>query len=129
MSMRTQCDRDANGNIIVHMQGDLSHESTLLLHKGLKEILKTNSNVEVILNMQNIDFVGSSGIGQFAKTLKVLNQEKFRVKIKNVRPEFIKAFQLYELSKEDLVNLIEDFEQDDIEIKSTNHFRATTPSG
>ena len=114
--MKVQYDRDANGNIIIHMRGDISYESTIPLRKELIDILKKNSNVEITLNMQNIDFVGSSGIGQFVETLKMLNQKKIRAKVKNVSSEFIKAFQLYDLDKQDLANIIEDFDRDEMEI-------------
>ena len=65
--------------------------------------------------MQNVDFVGSSGIGQFVETLKIVNKNRTKVKLSNVRSEFLKSFQLYKLSEQDLKNMVNDFESDPVE--------------
>lgn len=113
MSIKAHIDRDANGNIIVQMKGDLNYENSSKLRSELKEIVDANPTSDVTLNMQSIDFVGSSGIGQFVQTITAINNKKTRVRLSNVRSEFIKVFKLYKLTEEDLAFIIEDFDNDE----------------
>ena len=76
--------------------------------------------------MQNVDFVGSSDIGQFVETLKIVNEKRTKVKLRNVRSEFIKSFQLYELTEDDLRAIIEDFDDDQTRDLSMSYGRSCT---
>lgn len=126
MSMKANLERDAIGNIIVQMNGDLNYENARPFEKELREILEENPTADITLNMQNIDFVGSSGIGQFVNTLKRVNEEKTKVRLSNVRAEFLKVFKLYDLSDADLSVIIDDFENDDTEGLSFRYGRKLT---
>ncbi len=126
MSMKANLERDANGNIIVQMKGDLNYENSRPFEVELREIIEENPTAEVTLNMQNIDFVGSSGIGQFVKTLRIVNEERTKVRLSNVRSEFLKVFKLYELSDHDMEKIIEDFENDDTETLAMSFGRKLT---
>ena len=126
MSMKVQIERDANGNIIIQMRGDISYENTAPLREKLQNILYQNPTADITLNMQNVDFVGSSGIGQFVETLKSINQQHTKVRLSNVRSEFIKAFQLYQLTEQDLRAIIDDFDNDQTEGMGVNYGRLRT---
>lgn len=126
MSMKVQIERDACGNIIIQMLGDISYDNAAPLRQELQEILQQNPTVDVTINMQNVDFVGSSGIKQFVETLKIVNQKHTKVKLSNVRSEFIKVFKLYELTDEDLKTIIDDFENDETEDLSLRYGRPLT---
>lgn len=126
MSMKANLERDANGNIIVQMRGDLGYENARPFETELREILDENPTAEITLNMQNIDFVGSSGIGQFVRTLRKVNEDRTKVKLSNVRGEFLKVFKLYELTDNDMAAIIDDFDNDDTEHLSFSYGRKLT---
>ena len=124
--MKAWMERDACGNIIIQMRGDISYENAAPLRRELQNILCQNPTADITLNMQNVDFVGSSGIGQFVETIRILNKKSLKVRLRNVRSEFIKAFQLYKLTEHDLEVIIDDFENDETQELGLRYGRSQT---
>jgi anti-sigma B factor antagonist len=113
MTMKARVRTDAHGNITVHMEGDLNYDNSSPLKSELESLTKENPTSSITLDMNGLDFVGSSGIGLFVDTIKAINENKDRIKISNVKIEFLKVFKLYDL---DLMSVIEDqFDSDDTE--------------
>ena len=113
MAMKAQIRTDANGNITVHMNGSLDYENSLPLRKELQDLHASNPASEITIDMHALDFVGSSGIGIFVETLQILNDNRSRVKLSNVKTEFLKVFKLYNFDAYQL--LVDEFENDDTE--------------
>ena len=126
MSMKAHIDRDSSGNIIIQMKGDFTYENSAPLRVELSEVINENPTSDITLNMQNIDFVGSSGIGHFVETLRICNVKRPIVRLSNVRTEFIKVFKLYDLTELDLKLIIEDFDNDETEGLAMNFGRRHT---
>ncbi|HXH29622.1 MAG TPA: STAS domain-containing protein [Bacteriovoracaceae bacterium] len=120
MSMKANVLRDANGNIIVHMQGDLNYDHSLPLRNELQNIASSNPNSTITIDLGAIDFVGASGIGLFVETVKALKSgRKCNVKLSNVKPEFLKIFKLYSLNEAEYVAELMDFDNDETENLNT----------
>ena len=115
MSMKANVLRDASGNIIVHMQGDLNYDHSAPLRNELQSIANANPNSKITIDLGAIDFVGSSGICHFVETVKLLKDNKANVTLSNVKPEFLKIFRLYSLNEADYVAELMDFDNDDTE--------------
>lgn len=114
MSMKANILRDANGNIIVHMQGDLNYDHSLPLRNELQAIAKDNPNAKITIDLGAIDFVGSSGICHFVETVKYLKENrKAMVNLSNVKPEFLKIFRLYSINEADYVAELMNFDNDE----------------
>ncbi len=113
MSMKAQINADTFGNIIVHVKGGLDFESTVPLRDELEELVQANPQSTITIDMHNLDFVGSSGIGHFVETLKLLQNKNQKVKLSNVKTEFKKVFKLYNLDV--LESLVQEFDNDDTE--------------
>lgn len=114
MTMKANVLRDANGNIIVHMQGDLNYDHSLPLRSELQQIANSNPNSSITIDLGAIDFVGSSGICQFVETVKGLKENrKANVSLSNVKPEFLKIFRLYSLNEADYVAELMNFDNDE----------------
>lgn len=111
MAMKAQIRTDANGNITVHMAGSLDFENSLPLRKELHDLHLNNPTSDITIDMHSLDFVGSSGIGFFVETLQILNEKRTRVKLSNVKTEFLKVFKLYNFDAYQL--LVDQFENDD----------------
>lgn len=114
MSMKANVLRDANGNIIVHMQGDLNYDHSLPLRNELQSIANSNPNAKITIDLGAIDFVGSSGICHFVETVKYLKENrKANVSLSNVKPEFLKIFRLFSINEADYVAELMNFDNDD----------------
>ncbi|MFT6069369.1 MAG: anti-sigma B factor antagonist [Bacteriovoracaceae bacterium] len=95
------------------MEGGLDFENSMPFKRELEGIAKDNPTCQITLDLNRLDFVGSSGIGYFVETIKSLNDQKDQIRLSNVRTEFLKVFKLYDL---DLMSLmIEEFDRDETE--------------
>lgn len=113
MSMKANVLRDANGNIIIHMQGDLNYDHSLPLRTELSNLAKSNPHAKITIDIGAIDFVGSSGICHFVETVKILKEnDKRNIALSNVKPEFLRIFKLYSLNEADYVAELMDFDND-----------------
>jgi len=121
MSIKANINTDSHGNIIFHMQGRLTFEINLPFRQELMSLLDQFPSSLVTLDFQQIDFVGSSGIGIFVETINLVNKEKIRVKLINVQEEFTKVFKLYGLLH--LNEILETWSEDFLSnVHSEDHF-------
>lgn len=117
MTMKANVLRDANGNIIVHMQGDLNYDHAAPLRLELETIAKKNPNSNMTIDLGAIDFVGSSGICHFVETVKWLKENrKANVTLSNVKPEFLRIFKLFSLNEADYVAELMNFDTDETDV-------------
>lgn len=113
MAMKAHIHTDSQGNITVHMNGGLDYENSLPLRLELQELSSKNPTSTITLDMNSLDFVGSSGIGIFVETLHILNKNRAQIKLSNVKTEFLKVFKLYNF---DAFQLMEkEFDNDETE--------------
>ncbi len=119
MSLKAQVRTDSLGNITVHMEGGLDFENSLPFRRELQGLIKDNPLSSVTLDMNGLDFVGSSGIGVFVETLRILNDKKSQIKLSNVKTEFLKVFKLFEYDA--MEAMIMDFENDETETLNTRY--------
>jgi len=86
-----------NGRLSFETQDDIRNEILNTVDQ-----LKTDSIPKnLIFNLENLQFVGSSGISKFAETLKEANiRYNQMAKIANVGSEFEKIFRAYDLHED-----------------------------
>ena len=97
MKARIKNNRDS---IVLYIDGKVDYESQdgvcTFITKTIEKNLKDETPRKVIVNLENLDFVGSSGITQFVQNLKIIHQEAgIAPKYCGVKSEFqkiIKAF-------------------------------------
>lgn len=127
MTVKSKITTDASGNIIVEMHGGFDYEHSQLLNYELAKIVQKHKASNIMIDLNNMDFVGSSGIGDFVETLKILNNgSEKQIKLINVKSEFRRVFKLYNLedsftlSTEVQTTIVEQFENDDTELNGKN---------
>lgn len=113
MSLKAQVRTDSMGNITVHMEGGLDFENSMPFRRELSSLMTENPLSTITLDLNRLEFVGSSGIGVFVETIKILNDKKKQIKIANVKTEFMKVFKLFEFDA--METMIMEFETDDTE--------------
>lgn len=123
MTIRACITTDYKGNITIQMRGGLDYETTLPLKQEIQTLLTGNPCSNVILDMEMVEFVGSSGIGQFVETICEINKVRVinRVTLKNVSSDFIRVFKLY--NQGDLAQIekyIENFNLDEEDTRELN---------
>lgn len=120
MSMKANILRDAMGNIIVQMQGDLGYENSMPLRTELKQLADENPHSKITIDLGGVDFVGSSGICHFVETVQLINKdiEAQKVGLSNVSKEFKKIFKLYTIDEAEL--LWDEFGMDSDDTKGMN---------
>ncbi len=125
MSMKANVLRDAQGNIIIQMEGDLNYEQSIPLRQELASLVTKNPHADISLDLSGIDFVGSSGICHFVETLKIIQTENNKtLKLTNVQGEFVRVFRLYSLNEVDF--LTEQFNFDNDETENLGQFANRT---
>lgn len=97
MSITADIHTDPFGDIMIHLKGRLNYEVNPELKKELLTIQKEFPSSTIILDFEQVDFVGSSGLGQFVEMVNCINKDYLQLKIMNIRIEFVKVFQLYQL--------------------------------
>lgn len=105
MALTANIYTDVNGNVIIPMHGHLNYEINAPLKKELEYLLKTYPTITVTLDFQSVEFVGSSGISTFVDLVNGLNssEENKRLRLSNVKSEFMKIFRLYQLQNLELI--------------------------
>ncbi|MBF0205710.1 MAG: anti-sigma factor antagonist [Oligoflexia bacterium] len=105
MSLLANIQTDVHGNILIQMKGALNFEISSPLKKELLLLLKNYPASQITIDFYGIEFVGSSGINIFVDNINQLNiTYPQRIKLINVRSEFLKIFNMYKL--EDSANII-----------------------
>lgn len=97
--MKTEIKKQGD-TIVVSMDGKLDFETSAPLREHLDKLLTRSSSdaapKKIIMNLEGLEFVGSSGISSFVQTLKDFNASApSRPRYCNVKSEFrrvIKAF-------------------------------------
>lgn len=119
MSMKANILTDAQGNIIVQMEGDITVDTTITFRDEISVLVNKNPTAKVSIDMSALEFVGSSGISHFVETLKILRAKRnHAITLKNVDSDFEKIFRLYGLNAEYV--LIDNFGLDDDETADLN---------
>ncbi len=117
--MRAHLRTDSLGNLTILMEGGLDFENNIPLRAELEQIVEKNHKSDITLDLGALDFVGSSGLGIFVETIRILNRKKNDIKITNVKSEFIKVFKLYNLDCMDAI--IQDFDSDETQDLNTKY--------
>ncbi len=117
MTLHAKIHTTPTGDITVLMEGGLDFETSIPFREEVQSLMENNPCSTVTLDMNRVDFVGSSGISIFVETLRILGRKQGQLKLSNVKEEFVKVFKLYKL--ETLENLIDQFESDETEETNT----------
>lgn len=116
--MEAHISTDATGNITVYMKGDLDYDNNIPFRNELETLMRKHPNSTITIDMDGMDFIGASGIGIFADTIKILNQKKNQIKLSNVKTEFMRVFKLYHFDALDAI--IHQFDTDETENLNQN---------
>ncbi len=116
--MKTKIKKSGD-TIIVSMDGKLDFETHVPLREDLSKLMNPISQTDstpkkIIFNLENLEFVGSSGISSFVQTLKEFNANSpTKPRYCHVKSEFQKIIKAF-----DETDLFEIYENEDRAQKS-----------
>jgi anti-anti-sigma factor len=93
--------KKAGDTIVVSMDGRLDFETNAPLREELSKLVRPNRTdsvpKKIIFDLENLEFVGSSGISSFVQTLKDFNASVAeKPKYCNVRSEFRRVMNAFD---------------------------------
>jgi len=111
MSMKANVMRDSWGNIVINIEGHMNYDNTISLREELVGLSKAHPTSHLKIDLSAMSFVGSSGLGHFVETLKLLQKSKSQnLTLSNVSEDFGRIFKLYGFEAEGM--MIDQFDQD-----------------
>jgi anti-anti-sigma factor len=81
---------------VVELSGYLDFGSARPIAEHLESIYLLNQNAKIVIDMSDLEFVGSSGISNFVKGLRGFNKLHMRPSYCGVKVEFQKLFKIFE---------------------------------
>ncbi|HVJ64151.1 MAG TPA: STAS domain-containing protein [Bdellovibrionota bacterium] len=106
--MRTNIRKEGDYTI-VELSGFIDVESAEPVAEFIEETFESNEKTKMIVDMSNLRFVGSTGISNFVKEIRVFNKMRMKPTYYGMRSEFVRIFRLHEdQDKFDIVNSVDD---------------------
>jgi len=91
--------RQEGNTVIFNLEGHLDFETINQFEQSCQRVLVRDSQHRIVVNMESLRFVGSSGISQFVQVLKTINRKECKPKLVSVSSEFEKILRALESSR------------------------------
>jgi len=99
--------------IIIYLDGTLDLYNTASTGKGIHKLISAETESNIIINLQDVDYINSSGIGLFINTNAILKKEHRKLILCNMNKEIRRV-----LDMADILDLfdISDSEKEAVEL-------------
>ncbi|NBX75519.1 MAG: anti-sigma factor antagonist [Proteobacteria bacterium] len=91
--------RQEGNTVIFNLEGHLDFETITQFEHSCRRLLAKDAQPRIVVNMETLRFVGSSGISQFVEVLKTINHRDCRPKLVSVSSEFEKILRALETKR------------------------------
>ncbi|MFC1745394.1 anti-sigma factor antagonist [Candidatus Riflebacteria bacterium] len=85
-----------NNTIVIHLKGDLDMYTLPVAKEKMKEVLADKIK-RVIIDLENVNYIDSSGLGFFIGTLKKMREFEGELKLIKLTPYIYGIFKLIQL--------------------------------
>lgn len=82
--------------MIVKLSGYLDFGAANPVIQTLKQIYTENKQAKVLIDLAELEFVGSAGVSSFVKMMRHFNTRKVKPSYYGVKSEFVRLFRLFE---------------------------------
>jgi anti-anti-sigma factor len=90
--------KKVDNNVIIYLAGRLDVHLSADTEKAINELIKAESNSNFILNLNDVEYMSSSGLRIFVSTMRVLKEGKRRLALCNMNNAVKKIFEVVELT-------------------------------
>lgn len=81
---------------VVEISGYLDFENANPIAKSIEDLYSKDKGAKVVIDLSRLEFVGSSGISSFVKSLRVFNKLRMKPAYCGMKSEFIRLFRAFE---------------------------------
>jgi anti-sigma B factor antagonist len=106
-------------NLIVYLTGSLDTKVSRDLEEDFEQILSSNPNMNIILNMKNLKSISSTGLKIIVSLRSALQQDNLKLKICNMGKSVREVFELTKV-----IQFFKVFEDEESAILSINEIDA-----
>ncbi|MCE9500044.1 MAG: STAS domain-containing protein [Leptospira sp.] len=87
-----------DGKVVVYLVGRLDVSVANEVEEGLADLIDNSGHRKILLNMEAVDYMSSSGFRACISTLRKLNSKDGVLKICNIKPSVKRIFDVIELT-------------------------------
>ncbi len=89
--------REMNQCVVIYLSGRMDVHLASDVETQLNEIIKQSDKSSVILNLEDVEYMSSSGLRVFVSLMRVLKEKKRSLKLCNLSVAVRKVFEVVEL--------------------------------
>src|SRR5262245_57214749 len=94
MNLKT---KENGENLIVYLTGRMDVHLASETENELNELIKKHAGKNVVLNLDDVEYMSSSGLRVFVSLMRVLKEGNRGLKLSNLSPAVKKVFEVVEL--------------------------------
>ncbi|MFW6365234.1 MAG: STAS domain-containing protein [Spirochaetota bacterium] len=83
--------------IIIYLSGRLDVHLSSDVEKEINKIIKENPDVHLLLDLSDVEYMSSSGLRIFVSTMRILRDNRKKLKLSNINSAVKKIFEVVEL--------------------------------
>ena len=87
---------------IIRVKGEIDVYTCPKLNKTLRNYIEEKGKKNLILNLENIQYIDSTGLGIIAHSARSLDQQDGKIQIVCTKPQVIKIFEVSGLDKKNI---------------------------
>lgn len=81
---------------VIEIAGYLDFENANPIARSIEDVYRVDPNTKLVIDLSNLEFVGSSGISSFVKSLRVFNRMRMKPAYCGLKSEFVRLFRAFE---------------------------------
>jgi anti-sigma B factor antagonist len=81
---------------VIELSGYLDYDSHIPLNQSIALMYKENQGMKLIIDLASLEFVGSSGVSTFVKSLAPFNKMQMKPFYVGVKSEFLRLFKAFD---------------------------------
>jgi anti-anti-sigma factor len=98
--------REENNHIIVYLKGRIDVHLASEVESYLMKLIESNPNKNIILNLNDVEYMSSSGLRVFVSIMRYLKERNRNLKLSNLSLAVKRVFEVVELM--DMFDIYED---------------------
>lgn len=89
--------RNEDNVIIIFLKGRLDIHHSSDIENGINDLMKSNPDSHMLLNLKDVEYMSSSGLRIFVSTMRTLKESNKLLKLCNMNNSVKKIFEVVEL--------------------------------
>ena len=100
---------ESGKNLIIYLNGRLDVHLASEIEKDLNTIIKNQPTKDIVLNLEEVEYMSSSGLRVFVSLMRTLKDSERKLKLSNLSAAVKKVFEVVELM--DMFNIYDSEEE------------------